>query len=156
MLDQESHVNYQRGVASLVVLGLLKQSDMYGYQLIQEMERQSSGALYMKEGALYPVLYKLQDAGFISSQKLLVGKRMTRIYYHIEPSGIEFFERQLQAYQAVINGVLRITEGSGNEDAEESCGPEILAKSARITPLPSSGKGEHHGDAPAESDRVSG
>ena len=117
--NQESQVNFQRGVASLVLLGLLKQSDMYGYQLTQEMERQSFGALSMQEGALYPVLYKLQDAGYVSAEKVLVGKRMTRVYYHLEPAGEEYLERLAADYKAVAEGVLRIVEGEANGEADE-------------------------------------
>lgn len=119
MQDQYSTINFQRGVASLVLLGLLKQSDMYGYQLVQEMERQSFGALSMQEGALYPVLYKLQDAGYISAEKVLVGKRMTRIYYHLEPKGEEHLAHLLASYKAVVNGVLRIAEGDDNGKTAE-------------------------------------
>ena len=119
MLEQNGNVNYQRGVASLALLGLLKQGDMYGYQLVQEMERQSFGALSMQEGALYPVLYKLQDAGYISAEKVLVGKRMTRVYYHLEPKGLEYLEKLTRDYKAVVNGVLGIVEGTSNGQAHE-------------------------------------
>lgn len=109
--SQETQVNFQRGVASLVLLALLKQSDMYGYQLTQEMEQQSEGALSMQEGALYPVLYKLQDAGYISAEKVLVGKRMTRVYYHLEPEGQTYLDQLAAEYKAVSSAVLRIVEG---------------------------------------------
>ena len=118
MAEHESKVNYQRGVASLVLLSLLKQSNMYGYQLVQEMERQSNGALCMQEGALYPVLYKLQDSGCISSEKVLVGRRMTRVYYRLEPKGAEYLELLIQEYRSVVNGVLRIVEGVDQQPAE--------------------------------------
>ena len=119
MANQVLSVNFQRGVASLVMLGLLKQQDMYGYQLVQEMERQSLGAICMQEGALYPVLYKLEDAGYISAEKVLVGKRMTRVYYHLEPGGHAYLERLTADYKAVVTGVLRIVEGEGNGKADE-------------------------------------
>lgn len=119
MLDQNATVNFQRGVASLVLLGLLKQSDMYGYQLVQEMERQSGGALCMQEGALYPVLYKLQDAGYVSAERVLVGKRMTRVYYHLEPDGARYFERLRADYKAVVNGVLGIVGENGKEASDK-------------------------------------
>ena len=105
-----------------MLLGLLKQGDMYGYQLTQEMERQSLGALSMQEGALYPVLYKLQDAGYISAEKVLVGKRMTRVYYHLEPAGQAYLETLVADYRAVSDGVLRIVEGTYREDAEGEAG----------------------------------
>lgn len=119
MKNQETQVNFQRGVASLVLLGLLKQQNMYGYQLTQEMARQSFGAISMQEGALYPVLYKLQDAGYISAEKILVGKRMSRVYYHLEPEGQEYLERLAAEYKAVANGVLRIVEGDIDGEIEE-------------------------------------
>lgn len=119
MLDQAGTVNFQRGVASLILLSLLKQSDMYGYQLVQEMERQSGGALCMQEGALYPVLYKLQDAGYVTSEKVLVGKRMTRVYYHLEPAGLEYLARLTRDYRAVVNGVFQIVEGKASGKADK-------------------------------------
>ena len=119
MLEQFGAVNFQRGVASIVVLSLLKQADLYGYQLVQEMERQSLGALRMQEGALYPVLYKLQDAGYISSERVQVGKRMTRVYYHLEPEGAVYLERLVRDYKAVVNGVFDIVEGRNREKPDQ-------------------------------------
>lgn len=43
MAKQSGSANYQRGVASLVILALLNKQDMYGYQLVQEAEKQSGG-----------------------------------------------------------------------------------------------------------------
>ena len=76
---------FQRGVMALILLSLLRREDMYGYQLVQETERRSGGRLKTQEGSLYPVLYRLQEQGLISDRRVLVGKRMTRVYYHLEP-----------------------------------------------------------------------
>lgn len=100
--------NYRRGVTSLVILSLLKREDMYGYQLVQETERASGGNLTTQEGSLYPVLYRLLDQGLISDRKVQVGKRMTRIYYHLEPMGEEKLEELIQDYETVTEGVFRI------------------------------------------------
>lgn len=111
MANSSGQKNYQRGVASLVVLSLLKQEDMYGYQLVQEMERQSGGSICMQEGSLYPVLYRLLDKGYISDRKVLIGKRMNRIYYHLEPAGEAYFADLVQEYTAVTKGVFQIIDG---------------------------------------------
>lgn len=103
--------SFRRGVLSLVILSLLKQEDMYGYQLVQETQRQSGGLLITQEGSLYPVLYRLVDAGFISDRKVQVGKRMQRVYYHLEEAGEEYLYKLIQEYQDTIQGVLRIIEG---------------------------------------------
>ena len=117
MAKQNGSVNYQRGVASLVILALLNKQDMYGYQLVQEAEKQSEGTIVMQEGSLYPVLYRLLDEGYISDRKELVGKRMTRIYYHIEPSGVTHLQALIEEYRAVTTGVFRVI-GEGEERHE--------------------------------------
>ncbi len=113
------HANYQRGLAPLLILSLLKRQDMYGYQLVQETERMSQGKITTQEGSLYPVLYKLEDNGFISSQKVLVGKRMTRIYYHIEPAGIAYLDALVQEYESVTSGMFLIIHGEEKNDEAE-------------------------------------
>lgn len=114
MAKQSGSANYQRGVASLVILALLNKQDMYGYQLVQEAEKQSGGAIVIQEGSLYPVLYRLLDEGYISDRKELVGKRMTRIYYHIEPAGAAHLQALIEEYRAVTAGVFRLI-GEGEE-----------------------------------------
>ena len=112
MMEKKSTTaNYQRGVASLVILSPLRREDMYGYQLVQEMERQSGGSLVTQEGSLYPVLYRLLEQGYISDHKVLVGKRMNRIYYHLEPSGEKHLEELIKEYTAVAQGVFQIING---------------------------------------------
>ncbi len=50
-----------------LILKVLSREKMYGYQLLQELDGKSKGFFEMKEGTLYPVLYRLEDAGFITS-----------------------------------------------------------------------------------------
>lgn len=69
MATDSGQNSFRRGVMSLVILGLLKKEDMYGYQLVQETERKSGGRITTQEGSLYPVLYKLVDQGLISDRK---------------------------------------------------------------------------------------
>ena len=104
---------FRRGVMSLVILSLLKREDMYGYQLVQETNISSDGMITTQEGSLYPVLYKLLDQGYISDRRVQVGKRMTRIYYHLEPAGELRLQELIQEYEAVTQGVFRIIKGGG-------------------------------------------
>ena len=110
--------SFRRGVMSLVILGLLKKGDMYGYQLVQETERQSGGRIVTQEGSLYPVLYKLVDQGLISDRKVLVGRRMTRVYYHLEPAGELKLKELAQEYEEITKGVLQIIEGCDTGGSE--------------------------------------
>lgn len=109
-----SQNSFRRGVISLVILSLLKREDMYGYQLVQETERSSGGRITTQEGSLYPVLYKLVDQGLISDRKVQVGKRMTRVYYHLEPAGEQRQRELAQEYEEVAQGVFQIMKGGDN------------------------------------------
>lgn len=95
----------------MIILSLLKMEDMYGYQLVQETERSSQGKIITQEGSLYPVLYKLEQSGFISSKKVLVGKKMTRVYYHLEPKGVEYLKVLVDEYETVTQGMFSIIYG---------------------------------------------
>ncbi|MCI6729297.1 MAG: PadR family transcriptional regulator [Candidatus Faecousia sp.] len=108
--------NYRKGVASLVILSLLRREDMYGYQLVQETARVSGGLLTTQEGSLYPVLYRLVEQGYITDRKVLVGKRMTRVYYHLEPLGAEHLDSLIQDYTNVTTGVFRILRAGENSE----------------------------------------
>lgn len=108
MTRDTSQSNYRRGVMSLVILSLLREENMYGYQLCQEIARLSGGRLTIQEGSLYPVLYRLQDQGLISEERVLVGKRMTRNYYHLEQAGHERLSEMQAEYEELTAGVFAI------------------------------------------------
>lgn len=107
MADVEQ-LRFRRGVMSLVVLALLEREDMYGYQLVEEVSKRSGGLITTQEGSLYPVLYKLEDAGLISSRKIPVGKRRQRILYHLEPTGTQQLREMVAEYRSVVQGVFMI------------------------------------------------
>ena len=101
---------FLRGFISLLILALLDQEDMYGYQIVQEITERSGGAIVTEEGSLYPVLYKLQDQGMLSGEKVLVGKRMTRVYYHLEEPGHRRLQELVHEYQVMTRGVFQIIQ----------------------------------------------
>lgn len=116
MAKEKVQNSFQRGVMSLLILSLLEREDMYGYQIVQTISESSSGRIVTQEGSLYPVLYKLQEQGMISDKKVLVGKRMTRVYYHLEEAGRTHLQNLIQEYEAVTQGVFQIIrEGKEKE-----------------------------------------
>lgn len=116
--------SFRRGVMSLVILSLLEREDMYGYQLVQETERRSGGRILTQEGSLYPVLYKLVDQGLISDRRVLVGRRMTRVYYHLEPAGQQRLKELAGEYEEITQGIFQILKGDDG-DAERCSRPVV-------------------------------
>lgn len=96
----------KRGTIEIMLLTLLKDEDMYGYQLCQELENRSKGLFCLPEGSLYPSLYRMVDRGYITDRKEIVGKRRTRVYYHIEIAGLEYLEEIKKEYISLNRGIL--------------------------------------------------
>ncbi len=93
---------------ALLVLSLLSTGDMYGYQMITELERRSDDTFKMKEGTLYPVLKKMENAGYLKTYSEEIGGR-TRKYYHISEKGLDLLkaeEKEWREYSHGINSVL--------------------------------------------------
>lgn len=72
----------------MLCLSLLRERDMYCYEMVQEISARSGGQLVLAEAALYMSMYKLQDKQYISDRRETVGtlRPRTRVYYHLEPS----------------------------------------------------------------------
>ena len=53
--------NFKRGTVELVVLSVLREKDMYGYEIVKTVKEKSGGNFDMPLGTLYPVLYRFLD-----------------------------------------------------------------------------------------------
>ena len=98
----------KRGTIELVLLSLLSQKDMYGYEICQQLKELSHDSYLVTEGSLYPVLYRLIEKGCISDRREKVGKRRIRVYYHIEAAGIDYLDEIKREYFSMHNGILLI------------------------------------------------
>lgn len=76
-----------KGTTVILVLSLLQQRTMYGYEMIKELERQSDGTFAFKEGTLYPVLHTLEDRGWVEAYWASGNGERKRKYYTITDSG---------------------------------------------------------------------
>ena len=103
-------INFKRGFLPLIILSLLSQEDMYGYQLVQEIAKQSEGKFLTKEGSLYPVMYKLLEGEFISSYEVKAGIRMRHIFYHIEEKGKEYLAFLKGQYNEMTGAIQHILD----------------------------------------------
>jgi len=76
-----------KGSIDSLLLCLIDQQPMYGYQIIKELGKRSDGYFKLKEGTLYPALYRLERAGLMQGKwQVLSGGRQRR-YYHITEKG---------------------------------------------------------------------
>lgn len=98
----------KKGTVELLILKLLQDRDMYGYEITQELQTRSNGYFVLQEGSLYPTLYRMLERKLISDRQELVGRRRTRVYYHLEEEGLKKYELIKAEYLALNKGIMTI------------------------------------------------
>lgn len=104
--------SFKRGKNNIdmILLSILQHGDFYGYQLSQLVGEYSNNRLSMPEGSLYPSLYRMEELGYVTGTKKLVGKRLERIYYHLNDSGKEYLEKLIYDYSYLNDSIRMILE----------------------------------------------
>ncbi|MBD7911917.1 MULTISPECIES: PadR family transcriptional regulator [Clostridium] len=95
----------KKGVLSIIVLKFISNKDRYGYEIIQELDQISRGYYKLKEGTLYPILYRLEDSGWIENYRVVSedDKKVPRKYYRITEKGKEALNEQLETWRNFNN-----------------------------------------------------
>ena len=76
-----------KGTLLPIILKLISENDkMYGYEITQKVKEMTKGKIDISEGAMYPILHKLEADGILETEKVYIGKRV-RKYYRITASG---------------------------------------------------------------------
>ncbi|MBO5797058.1 MAG: helix-turn-helix transcriptional regulator [Clostridia bacterium] len=101
--------NLKRGTVELMLLTLIADEEMYGYQLAQELEKRSSGKFTLQEGSLYPTMYRLEKRGYISSRTVTPeGSRRFRVYYKLTPAGADYLAEVRREYINLNSGIMQV------------------------------------------------
>lgn len=99
----------------MLILSVLKDKDCYGYEITSIIKELSDGLISIKEGTLYPTLYKLIDNDYISSKDVIVNRKV-RVYYHLEDKGREYLQQLEDEYFAWEEKIRKIVKrGDKNE-----------------------------------------
>lgn len=96
---------------SMLLLSLLSRQDMYGYQIIRELERQSQEVFCLKEGTLYPLLHSLEQQGAVCSELRTAENGRERKYYRITASGKKLLKEKMEEWETYQNAVNHVLGG---------------------------------------------
>ncbi|WP_342248708.1 PadR family transcriptional regulator [Sphingomonas sp. OTU376] len=105
-LFEKLRVELRRGSLVLAVLGALRE-ERYGYTLRTSLEE---AGLPIDEGALYPLLRRLETQGLLTSEWREEGKRNKR-FYRLNADGLHVLGQLLAEWNAISESILRLTEG---------------------------------------------
>ncbi len=95
----------------MLILHLLAERDMYGYEMVTELASRSSEVFRLKEGTLYPLLHRLEKEGSVSAYEERKDGRVRR-YYRLTRKGGEKLRERTEAwekYAGAVNAVLCTT-----------------------------------------------
>lgn len=70
----------------ILILSVLRRKDCYGAEIATTINNETNDLFSVKEGVLYPILYKLEQSGFVSSSEQIVNRKL-RVYYHLTDLG---------------------------------------------------------------------
>lgn len=91
-----------------VVLKLLKERPMYGYEIVKVVKDRTAGRFEWKEGTLYPALHRLESQGLLKAKWQLAPNQKRRKYYHLTRKGyIALDERitELREFSVALNAI---------------------------------------------------
>ncbi len=101
--------NLLSGSTTMLLLKLLEQEDMYGYQMIEELKNRSKNVFELKAGTLYPLLHTMEKKGFVTSYDKAADSNRVRKYYSITKEGLQALQdkkNEWNTYASTINHIL--------------------------------------------------
>ena len=122
----------KRGTLEMILLKLLEERPKYGYELVSELAERTAGGFELKEGTLYPVLYRLEDQGFIEPEWQAPKRGVPRKYYRLTDVGggrLEELRRQWRAFSESVELLMAgaappapVNAGSNPDNTEKGGG----------------------------------
>ncbi|MDQ3345710.1 MAG: PadR family transcriptional regulator [Chloroflexota bacterium] len=98
-----------KGTLPLLVLRVLRDDELYGYEIAQRIRERSGHLFAPSEGSLYPTLHRLERNGALNASWRASERGPRRRYYTITPAGQTLFADASREWDAISNGVSRLT-----------------------------------------------
>lgn len=95
------------GSMSMLILRLLSEKDMYGYEMIETLRKRSENVFELKAGTLYPLLHSLEEKSYLTCYEQEVSGKV-RKYYSITKSGRHFLERKKNEWTQYTRAVTNV------------------------------------------------
>ena len=104
-------LDMRTGSTAVMVLRLLAEQPMYGYQIVKELQVRSEGYFDLEQGTLYPALHRLEKDGLVFSQWEVVEDGPSRKYYHLTDAGRAELNKSVQKWSDFSRNLLKLLDG---------------------------------------------
>jgi len=98
----------KRGSLELIVLHLLAPGEAYGYEIVTKLTNRTNGALEVTDGTLYPVLYRLERAGYVTVRWETPERGVPRKYYQLTDSGRDELKALEQEWTTFVKAMSKL------------------------------------------------
>ncbi|HEY4076396.1 MAG TPA: PadR family transcriptional regulator [Rhizomicrobium sp.] len=105
--------SFMSGIPELIILRLLRDTEMYGYEIVQAISARTGTVITPGEGVVYPVLHGLEKDGALKSRRKTVNGR-SRVYYTLTAKGAKRLS-SLATHWSALNGAVQAVFGSAME-----------------------------------------
>jgi transcriptional regulator len=99
----------KKGSAELLILSLLESQARHGYEIAKLIETRSKGTVRFRVASLYPLLYRLEDRGWIQGYWVEKPGQRRRRFYRLMPDGAKVLAERRTAWAAFVEAVRNIT-----------------------------------------------
>jgi transcriptional regulator len=105
MLDRE----LKKGSAELIILSIVEERARHGYEISKLIERRSEGQIRFHVASLYPLLYRLEERGWLHGRWVEKAGERRRRFYALTPDGRRVLARQRETWKAFVRAMGQVT-----------------------------------------------
>ena len=105
-------LDLRTGSTAVMILRLLSEKPMYGYQIVKELQSRSEGYFDLEQGTLYPALHRLEKDGLVSSHWEVVEDGPSRKYYQITEAGQADLQESTRQWSDFSRHLLKLLGGA--------------------------------------------
>ena len=105
----------KKGITETALLYLINEVQTYGYDIIKELEKRTTGYFKLKGGTIYPALRRLEVKGLVESLQRRTSQRRSRKYYRITDKGRQFLAKRLvewQKFSMAVSALMGINDSA--------------------------------------------
>ncbi|MGC7872762.1 PadR family transcriptional regulator [Desulfosporosinus sp. SYSU MS00001] len=104
--------SFLTGNTTMLILRLLDENDMYGYQMIEELRKKSNNVFELKAGTLYPLLHTLEKKNMVTSYEDIADNAKVRKYYSITKNGRNCLNEKREEWKTYITAINEVLGGA--------------------------------------------
>ncbi|MEG0898147.1 MAG: PadR family transcriptional regulator [Oscillospiraceae bacterium] len=102
------------GSTTTLILKLLEEKDMYGYEMIEILSKKSDHTFDLKAGTLYPILHNLEKNELVESYEEKADNERNRKYYHLTSKGKNLLKEKHKEWIVYSDAVNKVLNGGLN------------------------------------------